>query len=149
MAVPLKRGKCRNAIVEESFRKINDNRFKGARAACKCYQKELDKNTSRLQNHLNVWKSYQLAVKLDQTLGALHASKNWSQQQITPFVRCSPQKRAEHWARAAKAVYMTNLLFSYYENKYVATIYMAWIHPIKLFPTVLWWVIDLINAMKK
>ncbi len=120
MAVPLKRGKPRNAIVEESFRKINNDRYKGEGAICKYCQKELDKNTSRLRNHLDVCKSYQKAVKLGQTPGALRAPKNWSQQQITTVVRSSQQKRAEHWARAAKAVYMTNLPFSQYENKYVA-----------------------------
>ncbi len=76
MAVPLKGGKSHNAIVEESFRKINDDRFKGARAACKYCQKEFDKNTSRLQNHLDVCKSYQEAVKLGQTPGALRAPDN-------------------------------------------------------------------------
>ncbi len=120
MAVPLKGGKPRNAIVEESFGKINDDRFKGARAACKYCQKELDKNTSRLQNQLDVFKNHQEAVKLGQTSGALRAPKNWSQQQITTVVRSSPQKRAEHWTREAKAVYITNLPFSHYENKYVA-----------------------------
>ncbi len=75
MVVPLKGGKPRNAIAEESFRKINDDIFKDARVACKYCQKELDKNTSRLQNHLDVCKSYQEAVKLGQTPGALHAPK--------------------------------------------------------------------------
>ena len=121
MAVPLKRGKPRNTIVEEFFRKINDDIFKGARAACKYCQKELDKNTFRLQNHLDVCKTYQEAVKLGQTPRALCAPANWSQQQITTVVRSSPQKKTEHWARAAKVVYMTNLPFSHYENKYVAT----------------------------
>lgn len=120
MAVSLKEGKPRNAIVEESFMKIKNDRFRGARADCKYCQKELDKNTSRLQNHLDVCKSYQKAVKSGQTPGALHAPANWSQQQITTVVRSSPQKRAEHWARVAKAVYMTNLPFSHYENRYVA-----------------------------
>ncbi len=120
MAVPLKGGKPRNAIIKAFFRKINDDRFKGARAACKYCQKELEKNSSRLQNHLNVCKSYQEAVKLGQTPRALLAPENWSQQQITTAVYSSPQKRAKHWARAAKAVYITNLPFSHYENKYVA-----------------------------
>ncbi len=120
MAVPLKESKPRNAIVEEFFRKINDNRFKGARASCKYCQKELDKNTSRLQNYLEVCKSYQEAVKLGQTPRDLCAPENWSQQQITTMVRSNPQKRAERWARTAKAVYMTNLSFSHCETKYVA-----------------------------
>ncbi len=76
MAVRLKGSKPRNAIVEESFRKIKDDRFKDARAACKYCQKELDKNTSRLQNYLDICKIYQEAVKLGQTPEALHASKN-------------------------------------------------------------------------
>ncbi len=96
MAVPLKGGKLRNVIVEEFFRKIKDDRFKGARAECKYCQKELDKNTSRLQNHLDVCKSYLEAVKLGQTPEALRVPENWSQQQITTVVHSSPQKRAEH-----------------------------------------------------
>ncbi len=120
MAVPLKEDKPRNAIVEESFRKINNDKFKDARAACKYCQKELDKNTSRFQNHLDVCKSYHEAVELGQTPGALRATENWSQQQITTIVRPCPQKRAEYLARAAKAVYMTNLPFSHYKNKYIA-----------------------------
>lgn len=55
-------------------------------------------------------------MKSGQTPGALRAPASWSQQQITTVVCSSPQKRAEHWARAATAVYMT----SQYENKYVA-----------------------------
>ncbi len=121
MAVPLKGCKPRNIIVEKFFRKINDNGFKGARAACNYCQKELDKKTFQLQNHLDVCKSYQESVKLGQTPRAIRAPENLSQKKITTVVRSSPQKRAEYWARAAKAVYMTNLPFSYYENKYVAT----------------------------
>lgn len=48
MAVPHKGGKRQNAIVEGSFGKISNDRFKNARAPCKNYQKKLDKNTSWL-----------------------------------------------------------------------------------------------------
>lgn len=37
MAVILKRGKLHNTIIEESFRKIKNDKFKDTRAACKYY----------------------------------------------------------------------------------------------------------------
>ena len=60
------------------------------------------------------------SCKIRSNTRSFTCTQNWSQQQITTVIRSSLQKRAEHWARAAKAVYITNIPFSHYENKYVA-----------------------------
>lgn len=119
MVTPPKENKPYNAIIEKSFTDIINNRFENSRAVYKYYHKELDKNIYRLQNHLDICKSYQDTMKSSRTPGALRAPANWSQQQITTAICSSLQKRAEHWARMAKAVYMTNLPFIHYENKYI------------------------------
>ena len=118
MALPLKGG---NAIVDESFIQFINDRVKGAKVTCKYCQKELDKNASRLRDHLNGCRNYQEAVTSVQTSAALRALIALAQPQITTIFRTSPQKKAEHWARAAKAVHMTNRPFSDCENTSVAT----------------------------
>ncbi len=103
MALPLKGGQTRNAVVGELFIQVVNDEHKGAKVTCKYYQKELDKNASRLQDHLNIFKNYQEAARLGQTHTALPAPTAWSQQQITTVVPTCPQKKAEHWTRAAKS----------------------------------------------
>ena len=53
MALPMKGGKPRNLLVEKSFTIVINPKFKGARAECKYCHKELDRNASRLQIHLD------------------------------------------------------------------------------------------------
>lgn len=93
MSLPSKRGKHCNAIVDESFTELINDKFKGGRATCKYCQKELDRNTSCLQDHLNVCKNYQEAMRAGTTPGTSCQSIRWLQQQITTVVRSSPQKR--------------------------------------------------------
>lgn len=54
MCLTPKRGKPRNAVVDESFTEVINDKFKGGRDTCMYCQKEFDRNTSRLQDHLNV-----------------------------------------------------------------------------------------------
>lgn len=48
MALSLKRGKPRNAFIDESFILVINDKHKGIKITCKNCQKELDKNASRL-----------------------------------------------------------------------------------------------------
>ncbi len=129
MVLLLKESKPRNVLVDESFIQVINDKYKGVRATCKYCQKKLDKNTSHLQDYLNICKKYQETARLGQTPVALHTLIAWSQQEITIIVQTSPQNRAKHLARAVKAVYMINLPFSHYENKYVA----AYLHNLDSF----------------
>ena len=58
MALPLKGGKTRNALVDKLFIQVINNKYKGVKATCKYCQKKLDKNASRLQDDLNICKKY-------------------------------------------------------------------------------------------
>ncbi len=71
MALLLKGGKPRNVLVDESFIQVINDKYKGVRVTCKYCQKELNKNASHLQDHLNICKKYQEAVRLGQTPAAL------------------------------------------------------------------------------
>lgn len=67
-------GKPSNSIVDESFIQVINDGFKGVRVVCKYCSKELDKNTSGLQNQLNSCRIHQEARTSGQALAVLHAS---------------------------------------------------------------------------
>ena len=82
----MKKDKPCNAFVNESFIQVINNKYKSVKATCKYCQKKLDKNAFRFQDHLNIYKKYQKAARLDQTFAALHVSIAWSQQEITIII---------------------------------------------------------------
>ena len=74
MMLPMKRGKPQNLLVDELFTIVINPKFKKARAKCKYCHKELDRNASRLQIHLDNCKPYFAAKQAGFSSGSSQSS---------------------------------------------------------------------------
>lgn len=70
----MKRRKPQNLLVDESFIIVTNPKFKNAKAEYKYCYKELNKNVSRLQIHLDNCKSYPNARQVFSTISSLQSS---------------------------------------------------------------------------
>lgn len=103
--------KLKNKTVDEAFYAVINDAYKNPRKKCRYCDKEMDHNTTNLQKHLDRCQAFRDG-KAPQDPGG-------SQQTLTNLVATMPQTKAEHWNRAGMAVYMNNLPFGHYEDKYV------------------------------
>ena len=72
----------------------------------------MDFNTIRQQEHLDKCKPYRDGKLSNEPAGL-------SQQTLPNLIVIMPQTKTDHWKRADITIYMGNLLFNHYENKYI------------------------------
>ena len=104
--------KSKNETIDKVFYQVINIFYKNLRKVCRYYYKEMDVNTIRLQEHLDKYKSYRDGKPLNDPAEG-------SQQTLSNLITTMSQTKADNWKRADMAIYMSNLSFNHYENKYV------------------------------
>ena len=103
--------KPKNQAVDKAFTSVINPQYRNPRKICKYCHKEMDHNTTNLQKHLDKCKPYRDGKPPDEPAG--------TQQTLSNLIAAMPQTKTDHWKRAGMAIYMTNLPFNHYENRYV------------------------------
>ena len=81
--------KSKNEAIDKAFYSVINTSFKNPRKICKFCHREMDFNTTRLQNHLDNCTPYKKGNPPDEPAGD-------SQQSLPIMVAVMPQTKAEH-----------------------------------------------------
>ena len=88
--------KPRNGIVERAFYPVVNATYKNPRKVCKYCHKEMDSNTTRLQEHLDKCRPYRAGKPPNEPVGG-------TQQFLPNMVAAMPETKVDHWKRAGMA----------------------------------------------
>ena len=97
--------------MKKVFYSVINAVYRNSRKVYKYCYKELDHNIINLQKYLDKCKLYRNSKSSDKPEG--------SQQTLSILISAMPETKADHWKRAGMTVYMINLPFNHYENKYI------------------------------
>ena len=104
--------KSKNKTVDKVFYQVINIFYKNLRKVYRYCHKEMNINITRLQEHLDKCKSYRDGRPPNDPAGG-------SQQTLSNLIAVMSQTKTDNWKRVDMTIYISNLLFNYYENKYV------------------------------